>query len=133
MPALTADVHRMHSVHQPQFLPFPVRGGACLYLNAITCTDSDGFAVPGEDTLGLRAQGVAWKPFDNTDGADRYVEVDCQGEWEFAFTGPVPKPGDKAFVVDDDTVSTVTFESVLLGRFTRPGSPGKWFVDVERR
>jgi hypothetical protein len=146
MPPLTADVHRMHSVHQPQFLPFPVKGGARLYLNAITCTDANGFAVPGADTLGLRAQGVVWKPFDNTDGADgtlgdtfngfgavRYVEVDCQGEWEFAFTGPVPKPGDKAFVVDDDTVSTVTFESIHLGRFTRPGSPGKWFVDIERR
>ncbi len=56
MPPLTADVHRMHSVHQPQFLPFPVKGGARLYLNAITCTDSDGFAVPGEDALGLASR-----------------------------------------------------------------------------
>ena len=99
MPALTADVHRMHSVHQPQFLPLPVKGGARIYLNAITCTDANGFAVPGANTAGLRAQGVAWKPFDNTAGADgtlgdtfsaygavRFVEVDSQGEWE-----PAPK------------------------------------------
>ena len=47
MAALTADVHRMHSVHQPQFLPLPVKAGARIYLNAITCTDPNGFAVPG--------------------------------------------------------------------------------------
>lgn len=146
MPALTADVHRMHSVHQPQFLPLPVKAGARIYLNAITCTDANGFAVAGANTAGLRAQGVAWKSFDNTAGADgtlgdtfsaygavRFVEVDSQGEWELAFTGAVPKPGDNAFVVDDNTVATVTSNSVLLGKFTRPGSPGKWFVDIDRR
>jgi len=146
MPALTADVHRMHSVHQPQFLPLPVKAGARIYLNAITCTDANGFAVPGANTAGLRAQGVAWKSFDNTLGADgtlgdtfsaygavRFIEVDSQGEWEFAFTGAVPKPGDNAFVVDDNTVATVTSNSILLGKFTRPGSPGKWFVDIDRR
>ena len=146
MPALTADVHRMHSVHQPQFLPLPVKAGARIYLNAITCTDANGFAVPGANTAGLRVQGVAWKSFDNTLGADgtlgdtfsafgavRFVEVNSQGEWEFAFTGAVPKPGDNAFVVDDNTVATVTSNSILLGKFTRPGSPGKWFVDIDRR
>ena len=146
MASLTADVQHMHSVHQPQFLPLPVKGGARIFLNAIVCTDPDGFAVPAEDTDGFRTQGVAWKSFDNTTGADgtlgdtfngfgaaRFVEVDSQGEWEFTFTGAVPKPGDDAFVVDDDTVSTVTSESILLGKFTRPGSPGKWFVDIDRR
>lgn len=146
MAALTLDVQRMHTVHQPQFLPLPVKGGARIYLNAITCTDTDGFAVPGSNTAGLRAQGVAWKAVDNRDGADgtlgqtfnafgavRFVEVDSRGEWEFSFTGAVPKPGDNAFVVDDDTVATVTSNSILIGKFTRPGSPGKWFVDVGRR
>jgi hypothetical protein len=146
MAALTADVQRMHTVHQPQFLPLPVKGGARIFLNAITCTDANGFAVPGANTAGLRAQGVAWKAFDNTAGADgtlgdtfsafgavRFVEVDSQGEWEFTFTGAVPKPGDNAFVVDDNTVATATSNSILAGKFTRPGSPGKWFVDVDRR
>lgn len=146
MAALTADVHRMHSVHQPQFLPLPVKGGVRIFLNAITCTDANGFAVPGANVAGLRAQGVAWKSFDNTNGADgtlgdtfngfgavRFVEVDSQGEWEFSFTGAVPKPGDNAFIVDDNTVATVTSNSILLGKFTRPGSPGKWFVDIDRR
>ena len=146
MPELTADVHRMHSVHQPQFLPLPVVSGARIYLNAITCTDADGFARPAYDGLNLRFQGVVWKPFDNTDGANgtlgdtfnsfgaaRFVEVDSRGEWEFALTGPIPKPGDDAFVVDDNTVATVTVNSVLVGKFTRPGSPGKWFVDIDRR
>ena len=148
MPPLTADVHRMHSVHQPQFLPVPVKAGARIFLNAIVCTDADGLAVPGEDTAGLRAQGVAWKAVDNTLGANgtlgdtfngfgsaRFVEVDCQGEWEFTVEGDTPKPGDEAFVMDDATVAiaTETSESIRLGKFTRPASPGKWFVDIERR
>ena len=146
MPPLTTNVHRMHSVHQPQFLPLPVKAGARIFLNAIVCTDPTGLAVPGEDSAGLRAQGVAWKSFDNTTGADgtlgdtfnafgatRFVEVDSRGEWELTFTGSAPKPGDDAYVVDDDTVATATDNSILLGRFTRPGSPGKWFVDLDRR
>jgi hypothetical protein len=146
MAALTTDAHRMHSVHQPQFLPLPVKAGARLFLNAIVCTDLTGLAVPGADTAGLRAHGVAWKSFDNTNGADgtlgdtfnafgaaRYVEADTRGEWELTVTGAAPKPGDDAFVVDDDTVATVTANSILLGQFTRPGSPGKWFVDLDRR
>ena len=148
MAALTENVHRMHSVHQPQFLPLPMKAGARIYLNAITCTDANGFAVPGADTAGLRAQGVAWKSFDNTSGANgtlgdtfngfgavRFIEVDCQGEWEFTVDGDMPKPGDNAYIVDDDTVAPAieTANSILLGKFTRPGSPGKWFVDIERR
>ena len=91
MSALTADASRMHSVNQPQFLPLPVKGGIRIFLNAITCTDPSGFAVPGANTAGLRAQGVAWKPFDNTAGSDgtlgntfnsfgatRYIEVDSK-------------------------------------------------------
>jgi hypothetical protein len=138
----------MHSIHQPQFLPVPVQAGARIFLNAIVCTAADGLAVPGEDAAGLRVQGVAWKAFDNTLGANgtlgdtfngfgaaRFVEVDSQGEWEFTVDGDPPKPGDQAFVVDDDTVAVAaeTSESILLGKFTRPGSPGKWFVDIERR
>lgn len=146
MTALTADLQRVHTVHQPQFLPLPVKAGARIYLNAITCTDANGLAVPGANTAGLRAQGIAWKPFDNTTGADgtlgdtfnsfgavRYVEVDSQGEWEIAFTGAIPKPGDNAFIVDDNTVATVTTNSIQLGKFTHPASPGKWFVDIDRR
>ena len=146
MSALTADASRMHSVHQPQFLPLPVKGGIRIFLNAITCTDPNGFAVPGANTAGLRAQGVSWKPFNNTAGSDgtlgntfnsfgatRYVEVDTKGEWEFPFTGAVPKPGDPAFIVDDNTVATATTNSIQIGKFTRPASPGKWFVDIDRR
>ena len=40
MTALTADLQRVHTVHQPQFLPLPVKAGARIYLNALTCTDA---------------------------------------------------------------------------------------------
>src|SRR4028119_832107 len=93
MAFLTTDTQRMHSVHQPQFLPLPVKAGARIFLHAITCTDPNGFAVPGRDAAGLRVQGGAWKPFDNSTGADgtrgdtfngfgakRSVEGDSPGE-----------------------------------------------------
>jgi hypothetical protein len=151
MAALTADRQRRHSVHQPQFLPLPVKAGARIYLNAITCTDANGFAVPAADAVGLRVHGVAWKGFDNTNGADgtlgdsnledafngfssaRFVEVDSKGEWEFALSEGTPTPGDNAYVIDDNTVGLFSTRSILLGKFTRPGSPGAWFVDIDRR
>jgi len=137
--ALTADFHRQHTVHQPQFLPLPVKAGARIYLNAIVGSNA-GKAVPAAS--GLRVMGIARTGFDNTTGADgtlgasssgfgaaRVVEVDTKGEWEIAVTGSVPSPGDNAYVEDDNTVSKTPSES-YLGQFTHPGSSGKWFVDL---
>ena len=107
--------------------------------------------MPAADTVGLRAQGVAWKGFDNTNGADgtignsyyedafngfssaRFVEVDSKGEWEFDLAEGTPTPGDNAYIIDDNTVGLFSTRSILIGKFTRPGSPGKWFVDIDRR
>lgn len=143
---LTKDLIRNHSTHAPQLLPLPVAADAVLFANAIVATNVNGLAVRGTDTAGLIIQGVAYKGFDNTDGANgvlgsgnqfdaaRYVQVDQVGEWEFAVSGPAPKPGQNAFVVDDNTVSAAaTINNLKLGRFTRPGNDGGWFVDVERR
>ncbi|HEX6863748.1 MAG TPA: hypothetical protein VF414_13065, partial [Thermoanaerobaculia bacterium] len=95
----TKDLIRNHTVHTPQLLPLPVKAGSVLFANAIVATDANGLAVRGADTAGLTIQGVAYKGFDNTDGAngvlnagsqfdaERYVQVDQAGEWEFAVSG----------------------------------------------
>jgi hypothetical protein len=147
MANLAKTVVRNHNVHTPQLLPLPVKAGAVLFGHAIVATDANGLAVRGADTAGLTIQGVAYRPFDNTGDADgvltssvdqfdaaRYVQVDQVGEWEFAVSGASPKPGQPAFVVDDNTVSAAaTNNNLKLGRFTRPGNDGGWFVDIERR
>lgn len=151
MPPLIANATRQHSSHSPQWVPLPVQAGVNIYDHAIVCTTAAGLAVPGADVAGLTCWGVAWRGFDNSTGpngvvgsgivgsssgsCERYVEVDGQGEWEFAVTGATPIPGDTAYVVDDNTVSAdPTANQIVLGRFTRPGiTSGYWFVDVERR
>jgi len=147
MANLTRNVIRNHNIHTPQLLPLPVRAGAVLFGNAIVATDEDGLAVPGADDANLTIQGIAHKPFDNAGGADgvlassadmfdaeRYVQVDQAGEWELAVSDGTPLPGQAAYVVDDNTVSAEdTNNNLRLGRFTRPGNDGGWFVDVERR
>lgn len=147
MANLAKDTIRGHNVHTPQLLPLPVKAGSVLYANAIVATDANGLAVRGADTAGLTVQGVAYKGYDNSGGADgvltggdqfdaaRYVQVDQVGEWEFAVSGAAPKPGQSAYVVDDNTVSAAaTVNNLKLGRFTRPGNvAGSWFVDIERR
>lgn len=149
MANLTKNVIRNHNVHTPQLLPLPVKAGAVLFSHAIVATDEQGLAVRGADaTSNLTIQGVAYKPFDNRDGQDglltgfgdpwvaaRYVQVDQVGEWELAVSGNTPPlPGRAAYVVDDDTVTADdTVHNYQLGRFTRPGDDGGWFVDIERR
>jgi hypothetical protein len=146
MAPLTGDSQRHHSVHQPKLLPLPVKAGAAIWTSGIVCSNAAGLAVAGSDTANLRAHGIAWRGYDNTNGSDgtlgaaftqigaaRVCEVDGQGEWELAFTGATPTPGAPAFIVDDNTVSTVTTNSIKIGEFTRPGSAGTWFVDVSRR
>jgi hypothetical protein len=146
MPNLTKDIIRNHNVHTPQLLPLPVAAWFVIFANAIVATDANGLAVPGADTAGYTIQGVAYKGFDNSDGPDgvlgsgnqfgaaRYVQVDQAGEWEFPILGAAPKPGQNAYVVDDNTVSAAnTGNNLKLGRFTRPGNDGGWFVDIERR
>jgi hypothetical protein len=147
MANLTQDLQRNRNIHTEQIVPLPVKAAAVLYRNAIAAVDANGLAVRGSDTAGLSVMGVVAQGFDNTDGADgtlgsnpdmfdavRYVRVDQVGEWEFAVSGATPKPGQNALVVDDNTVSAAaTTNNLKLGRFTRPGNYGGWFVDVERR
>jgi hypothetical protein len=146
--ALAHKVQRQFTSHDPQIVPLPAAADAVLYVGALIAVNSSGVAIPAGDTAGTTAMGVCFRGgLDNTGGAAgtlggtfnyfgaaRVIEVDVEGEWEFAVTGTTPKPGQVALVVDDNTVSAAaTTNSIPCGRFTRPGSPGMWFVDIERR
>lgn len=147
MAPLAAPKQRNNKLHTPKLNALPVKAGANLFTGAIVCTDAAGLAVRGSDTVGLTSQGVCYKGFDNTLGADgvipgspdnfdaeRHVQVDGAGDWEFAVSAGDPVPGQPAYIVDDDTVSANdTAQSLKIGEFARPGNEGGWFVDVSRR
>jgi len=146
--ALARNIQRQLTVHDPQLVPLAVAAATTIYEGALTATNASGLAIPGADSAGITFMGIAWRGYDNSGGsagtmggtafnafdAVRYCEVDVEGEWEIKFTGTTPKPGQLAFVVDDDTVSAAaTTNNIPCGRFTKPGTPGYWFVDIERR
>lgn len=79
----------------------------------IVTSNSDGRAVSPAtaDTSGLPAMGVSKATFDNRTGSEMggsndsgLVEVDY-GVFGFDYVGTVPKPGNRVFVVDNQTVS----------------------------
>lgn len=146
MAPLTASKQRTSKVLDSQYLAVPVNAGSVIFAGAIVCREAaSALGVPGADTAGLVPLGVAVDELDNTNGADgevngadgvRYVRVDVQGEYEFPLEegSTTPLPDGFAYIVDDDTVSAdATTNELILGKFTRPGPDGGWFVDIERR
>ena len=150
--ALTANAQRNMKLHRHQLNALPVAAATVIFTGALVATqDADGLAVPASDAAAQTLQGVAFEGLDNSTGAagtipytagtddnllgaERVVRVDQVGEWEFTVNGADPKPGQTAYVVDDDTVSAAAgVNGVVAGRFTRPGNYGGWFVDVGAR
>jgi len=146
MTALTTHAQRSAALHMIRRTPYPVKAGASIWDGALVCLEN-GLAVPGSDTAGLEFVGVAYAGYDNADGADgvvdghssaRYCEVDDNGPWSFVFQGTTPKPGDDAFLADDNTATVdATTANIKIGKVTEPdpdtNRPGWWFVDLERR
>lgn len=145
MTALAKNAQRSHKLHNLRLVALPVKAAETIFAGALVCTDANGLAVPGADAAALTFQGVAYRGFDNAEGANgvvdgshgsvRYCEVEQNGPWSFAVDGATPKAGQDAFLVDDNTVSAdATTNSIKVGRFVEPDalSSGAWFVDVER-
>lgn len=146
MPPLTKDVQRSKTLHQLRLTPVPVKAGEVIFEGALTCVqDADGLAVPGADAAGLTFVGVAYRGFDNTDGADgvvdglsskRYAELDNNGPWSYAVAGTAPnRAGQPVFIVDDNTVSVdATVNNVKCGETVEPDpdGSGNWLIDIEK-
>lgn len=143
---LTQDGTRTHLVHKEYHLPLPVKAAVHVFRHALVCVDAAGLAVPAEDLAGYISAGIAVEGFDNTAGQNgvvsgtslgsaRFIHVDTEGEWELQTDGATPKALQLAYAVDDETVSAeATENSVVVGRFTRPGhAAGWWFVNISMR
>lgn len=160
--ALIKNKLRQHKVHDRHMNIAPGKGGAVIYAGAYVVREAaTDFVIPGADLAGVVPLGVVGERMfsddpdrdllahlDNTGlpdgvvtaiGSERAVRYDQAGEWLFAVAGAaVPRVGDPAYLVDDDTVSAengaglAAVNGVIAGHFTRPG-PGGWFIDISRR
>lgn len=146
---LTKNLERAVKEHPRQLAIGPAKAGQIYYNGAIVGVDAAGLIVRG--IIGaVRIAGVLVEPLlaianfhlDNSAGSDgawsggeiaRGVRFDTVGEYAFAVSGD-PKPGGKAYAVDDETVSALpTAAGLVLGEFSRPHTGGRWFVDIGQR
>lgn len=143
MTALSKNIQRSELSGLSRLFGLPVKASTVIYDGALTCVeDSSGMAVPGADALGLTFAGVAYRGLDNSSGANgvigatsaRYCEVENAGRYAFATTGTTPKPGQKAYISDDNTVTADTggTADIVCGKFLQPAQDGsgKWVVDI---
>lgn len=109
-PILTDDAG-----HIPSRGTFPANANTLYPKGTIVTVDTDGRAVSpsSADTSGLPAMGVSNHTYDNrtvnlagNGGLDDSIDIEVTyGVFGFAYTGTTPKPGDRVFVVDNQTVS----------------------------
>jgi hypothetical protein len=133
MAALTSDIQRSVVAGKPQRLvPLPVAAGETIYNGALVCVfAASGLAAPGIDAAGLIFMGIAYRGFDNALGSNgdaltkqRVAEIDVATVASYDVSGSAPKAGQRAFLVDDNTVSAdPTTHNVDVGIFTGSASP----------
>jgi len=135
MSALTKDRNTVRK--EGDYASYPVKGGVKVYAGGIVCIGSDGYAIPGSDTAGLKFVGVSRGYVDNTGGASGAVsaEVWKRGCFEFSASGMVrANVGDSVYVVDDQTagLAATTTNDVPCGRISEYNSATSVYVAIER-
>jgi hypothetical protein len=101
-----------------KILEFPVSATEVIYKGAIVCTDTDGFLVPGVNTVGYKTVGVATESGDNSLGSDgeTSVRVDISTVIDCAIVGATQAlVGTTVYVTDDQTVQTAAGNGVVAG------------------
>jgi len=135
MSGLTKDRNTVRK--EGQYASYPVKASAKIYAGSIVCLGSDGYALPGSDTAGLKFAGIARGYVDNSAGASgaQSVEVWRRGSFELSATGmAVANAGDAVYVVDDHTVGLAaqTANDVPCGRVSEFNSATSVYVDIAR-
>lgn len=130
--ALTQDM-RIEARSTERLIALAVAADAVIFLGAMVAVNAAGFAVPAEDTAGLKVIGVAQRQIDNTGGADGAVRVEVQkGVFglENSETNAVTQAqvGREVFVEDDGTVASTATNSIVAGVVDELGPGGRVFV-----
>lgn len=121
-----------------KYAAYPVKGGAKVYAGGMVCIGTDGYAVPGSDTAGLKFVGVARSYVDNTGGVSGAVSVEVwrKGCFSLASSGAmaISNVGDSVYIVDDQTVglAVTTTNDVKCGAVSEFVSSTSVYVDIDR-
>ncbi len=135
MSALTGDRNTVRK--QGEYAVYPVKGGVVIFAGGIVCIGTDGYAVAGSDTAGLKTAGISRGYVDNQSGTDgaAFVEVWRKGSFELSASGMGPaNAGDAVYVLDDQTVglSASSANHVACGSISEVVSATSVFVDIDR-
>jgi len=135
MSALTKDRNTVRK--EGEYAAYPVKAGVKIYAGSIVCIGTDGYAIPGTDTAGLKFIGVSREYVDNTSGTSGAVTVKVwrRGAFELAASGmAITSVGASVYVVDDQTVgvAATTTNDIPCGRVSEYNSSSSVYVDIER-
>jgi hypothetical protein len=106
---------------QGDVITVPVEAGESIYSGTLVNVDTDGYAMPGADTLNHLFVGIAADTVTNS-GADGAVDVAVytEGTFELSFSGTATQAvlGDPAYVFDNNTVALIASitNDVLVGK-----------------
>ena len=132
MAALTKNKDTL--IKAPNHVDHPVAATTKIFAGGMVCVNAANNAVPAADTSGLKFVGIAKDVADNSAGAAGDVDVVCHREGVvFLATGAALTVGDRAYVVDDQTVTTaaVATNDVAVGEVIKVVSGGVW-VDLRK-
>ncbi len=135
MAALTQD--RATPYREGIEIEFPVAAATKIYAGSLVCANSQGFAVPGADTAGLKFLGVALEQVDNSSVANgaKVVRLRRAGVFEFN-AGSITQDmvGDPMYIKDDNTFDDAvgTTNDVKVGVLVKYVTDTKGWVDISR-
>jgi hypothetical protein len=135
MSALTKDRDTIRK--EGMYAVYPVKGNAKIYAGGIVCIGTDGYAVPGSDTTGLKFVGISRGYVDNTGGASGavVVEVRRKGCFNLAASGmAITNVGDSVYIIDDQTVglAATAANDIKCGMISEFVSATSVYVDIDR-
>ncbi len=136
MAALTQDTERIEK--QGKEIPAKVAASTHMFLGAWACWNAAGYLVPGADTAGLFFAGVSLENLNNTGAAgDATCKVKRKGVHlaTFASTITIANIGDKAYLVDDNTLdlAAATTNDICAGTIVEFVDSTHAWVDIEER
>lgn len=117
MANLTAS--REDSRKEDKLLSLPVKAATTIYKGALVSVDATGYAKPAAPA-DKRVMGVAYETIANT-GASGALIIRVIREGSVQLNGAalaITNVGDKVYVTDDNTVTTVAAGSIQVGVIT---------------
>jgi hypothetical protein len=129
MAALTAD--RNTPIRDEDLFYYPIAAAKTLYAGSLVVLDSAGNAEPGTDATGKVAVGRCEEYVDNSSGAAAALSVLVRTgtfKWINSATNTLTKAniGDTVYIVDDQTVDSLSTGSSPAGIMVDIESDGVW-------